>query len=85
MAHPPCGLNDFFGEAIFNGSLGRELEFPIGAEFLIDSAIFGVDERRRGEEAEPSSILRNAGFTGESYRAGGEPGVGLVGEDLGCC
>ena len=69
-AKSPGGVDDFGGEGVFEGSVGREVGLVGGAEFGVDVGFGGGDEVGGGEESGRDGVAGGAGFTFGRCRAG---------------
>ena len=82
-AKTPGSVDDFAGEGLFERRVGREFGEIAGLEFVKDMLLFRADEICDREQAEFSSVLRNAGSAFGRDRAVGPFGVLPIGQDLG--
>jgi hypothetical protein len=81
-AQAPGCLHEFGNKSFLDGSVGREVSVPGGAEFPISVVFVGTDECGCREEAKSSRVAGRALFAVGRDRAGGELRVRAIRQKL---
>ena len=81
-AEAPVGIGHFADRAEFGGVGGGEVSGEIGEEGFVFGGIFTREKDGFGAGTVVEIVQRRGGLAGVGAGSGGEPGVGLVSEEL---